>query len=326
MMISPNGMLSSFAAGPAILFDAKTGHVLYAEDENRLWYPASLTKMMTAYIVFEDLRDGKITEKEYIISSPLAHKQPPSKIGLPIGGQMSVKLALETLIVKSANDVAVMLAEKISGDFDTFVNRMNTTAKKLGMTNTRFFNPNGLPDGRQVTTARDMALLTKAIIHDFPQHAELFLQKHVRIGKKRLRSHNDLLRTYTGTDGMKTGFICASGFNVVASASRDNTRLVAVVLGARSSLQRRKRAMKLFNHGFNYHKWKAIFTPQKLDELTQEDLRGPKNMRRRLASWSCRNRRRRTKIKKNNKKVKVNEKSKQGAEESKPQEKSKTQK
>lgn len=298
-----NYQTTAYAAGPAVLFEAGSGKILYAEDANRLWYPASLTKMLTAYIAFEEIRDGKISLKEHLICSPRANRQPPSKIGLPVGGQMTVKLGLEALIVKSANDVAVMIAEKVSGSVEEFAKRMNKTAKRLGMTKSRFFNPHGLPDGRQVTTARDMALLAQAIIRDFPQHAGLFTQTHVRIGKRKLRSHNDLLRTYKGTDGMKTGFVCASGFNVVASATRNNRRLVAVVLGAKSSANRRVRAKKLFNHGFENYEWKALFESKNLSELALEDPRGPRNMRRRLRSWSCGNRPRRV-AKRKTKKVK----------------------
>lgn len=301
----------SHASGPVVLFEAVSGKVLYAEDENRLWYPASLTKLMTAYIAFEDIRDGKVTLKEYITTSRLAHRQPPSKIGLPIGRQMTLQLGLEALIVKSANDVAVMIAEKISGKYSTFIARMNTTAKRLGMSRTRFFNANGLPDGRQVTTARDMALLANAIIKDFPQYANLFQQKHVRVGKRRMRSHNDLLRTYDGTDGMKTGFICASGFNVIASATRNNKRLVAVVLGAKTSRNRRKRAIKLFDHGFEHYQWKALFDPKTIHELEESDMRGPRNMRKRLVSWSCGNRPRRKKKRVKKKKPKKTTRSSQ---------------
>lgn len=277
------------AAGPALLFDAKTGNILYQEDADRLWYPASLTKMMTAYVAFEEIKAGRLSLQDQLTSSRVSVRQAPSKIGLPLGRQMSLDLGLQALIVKSANDVAVMIAEKISGNVHNFAKRMNATAKKLGMTRTRYYNPNGLPDGRQVTTARDQGLLAMAIIKNFPEHADLFKQIYVHVGKRKLRSHNDLLRNYTGSDGMKTGFVCASGFNIVTSATRKKRRLVAVVLGGTSSATRRVRAHKLLNYGFGIYDWKALYEPVKIDTPLEnhQDLRGPKNMRYKVSSWSC---------------------------------------
>ena len=293
-------------AGPALLFDAENGNIIYAEDENRLWYPASLTKMMTAYIAFEEIKAGRLSLKDELVSSPYAHKQPPSKIGLPIGRKISLDLGLQALIVKSANDVAVMIAEKISGNVDNFSKRMNDTAKKLGMTRTRFYNPNGLPDGRQVTTALDMGRLTQALIKNFPEHSNFFKQIYVRIGKRRLRSHNDILRKYNGADGMKTGFVCASGFNIVSSATVNKRRLVAVVMGAKNSATRRVRVIKLLNYGFNMYDWKMLYGPTPINKLSYDtpDHRGPKNMRYRLTSTSCAGRRIRKKIRKKVKKKK----------------------
>ena len=197
-----------------------------------LWHPASLTKLMTAYLTFEALRDGKLSLEDKITCSEHALSQPPSKIGLPVGGEMTVDLALKALIVKSANDVAVMLAERIAGSEDAFVEKMNETAKRLGMSQTHFFNANGLPNDGQVTTARDMAILGRTLLKEFPQHADLYSMPSFKMGKRTLRSHNGLLKTFEGADGMKTGFICASGYNVVASAKRDGRRMLAVVLGA----------------------------------------------------------------------------------------------
>ncbi len=302
------------AAGPALVFDAKTGNILYQEDADRLWYPASLTKMMTAYVAFEEIKAGRLSLQDQLTSSRLSVRQAPSKIGLPLGRQMSVDLGLQTLIVKSANDVAVMIAEKISGDVHSFAKRMNATAKKLGMSRTRYYNPNGLPDGRQVTTARDQGLLAQAIIKNFPEHAALFKQIYVNVGKRKLRSHNDLLRHYSGSDGMKTGFVCASGFNIVTSATRKKRRLVAVVLGGTSSATRRVRAIKLLNYGFGIYDWKKLYEPVKLVSslIDGKDLRGPKNMRYKVSSWSCNGRARpkARKGKKKRKKSKAGQKSK----------------
>ena len=257
------------AAGPALVFDPSTNVVLYAERPDQLWHPASLTKLMTAYLTFEALKQGKFTLKSKVVCSPEARKQPPSKLGLPVGATLSVDKALRALIVKSSNDVAVMLGEKVSGSHKAFVRKMNETAKRLGMHRTRFQNANGLPDKRMVTTARDMAVLTRALMRDFPKHDELFALKSVRHGKRDLRSHNSLLRSFSGADGMKTGYICASGYNIVASATRGGRRVVAVVFGGVTGGRRNARARELLQYGFDHYWWKSAF-PTKLDELDME--------------------------------------------------------
>jgi D-alanyl-D-alanine carboxypeptidase len=256
------------AAGPALLFDVNKGTILYEEDMDALWHPASLTKLMTAYLVFEAIRDGKFKLDDNITCSPTAHAQAPTKIGLPIGAEMSVELGLKALIVKSANDVAVMLGEKVAGgSLPQFINMMNAKALELGMKRTRFVNPNGLPDDRQVTTARDMALLAQAIIRDFPEYDELFKLEYVTVGKRKMRGHNGLLRSYEGADGMKTGFVCSSGYNLVASATRDGRRLVAVVLGGRTGGERNMRAAELLDHGFRRFKWRSLFA-DRINEIS----------------------------------------------------------
>ena len=302
-------------AGPAMVFDVESSKVLYAEDPDMLWHPASLTKLMTVYLTFEALKAGKFTVDAKVTVSKRAFRQPPSKIGLPIGGQMSVKLAIDVLIIKSANDVAVMLAEKVAGTETAFVAMMNKTAKRLGMSNSRYYNPNGLPDARQVTTARDLALLSRAILKDFPEHAPLFKQLDVKIGKRRLRTHNGLLRTFDGADGLKTGFICASGFNVVASATRDGRKLVAVVLGSLSSGKRTRRASMLLSHSFDTYVWKALFASSVIETLPQDgsEAKGPINMRNKVPSCNRRARkvRKKRRVKKKRKsKSKVKSKSK----------------
>lgn len=257
------GMTSEpLRAAPALVIDAETGLVLYAEDIDRRWHPASLTKLMTAYLAFEAMRDGKLSMEDKLVVSPTAHAEPPSKIGAPIGTEMSMPTALRALIIKSANDVAVMFAEKISGSVAAFAKKMTATAKRLGMTRTRFVNPHGLPDARQVTTARDMAILARTLLKEFPQYAYLYAERSFRIGRAYLRSHNALLRVYEGADGMKTGFICDSGFNVVASATRGGRQLIAVVMGAYNSRSRTKRAKALLDHGFAVYDWKEMFAPR----------------------------------------------------------------
>ena len=278
-------------AAPTLLFDAASGSVLYAEDADRLWYPASLTKIMTAYVVFEAMKKGEISFETELVSSEAAAKEPPSKIGLPLGAKIPLELGLKSLIVKSANDVAVMLAEAVAGSTDIFVTRMNSTAKRLGMTRTHFVNPNGLPVPGQITTARDLARLTQALMRDFPEHANYWKMPYVHIGNRRLRSHNSLLRTFEGADGVKTGFICDSGFNIVASATRDGTRLVAIVLGQSSARERGARATRLLEHGFATRSWKLFFSPSTVESLpvsTRSDE--IVSIRDRVTGWSCGNR------------------------------------
>lgn len=275
-------------AGPALLFDSGNGKVLYAEDPDRKWHPASLTKIMTAYLAFKELKAGRITLDSKIKCSKAAHSEQPSKIGLPVGAEMSMDLALQALIVKSANDVAVMIAEAIEGSVPKFVARMNTTAAKLGMTQTNFVNPNGLPAPQQVTSARDMALLAQAVAKDFPEFSHYWKQSSFRIGKKRLRSYNSLLRTFDGADGLKTGFICDSGFNVVASATRDGRQLVAVVLGEPSGKSRAIRAASLLEHGFQQYGWKQLFNTRNIKTMPlTPDTAKVRSVRHTVTSWSC---------------------------------------
>lgn len=275
-------------AGPTLLFEAGSGKVLYAEDQDHYWHPASLTKIMTAYVAFEAIREGRITPETKLVCSETASKEPPSKIGLPVGAEMTVALGLKALIVKSANDVAVMLAETIGGNVDGFVQKMNATARKLGMSRTHFVNPNGLPAPEQVTTARDLAKLARAVIRDYPEYAELWAMPVVQIGKMKLASHNSLLRTFEGADGLKTGFICDSGFNVVASATRDGTRLMAVVLGEPTPNERALRAASLLEHGFQHYGWKNFFNTTDLDSLPMSiPDKGVMSVRQSVLSWDC---------------------------------------
>ena len=247
------------SAAPALVFEPYNGTVLYAEDPDAQWFPASLTKLMTAYVTFQALKAGSVTPDTKVTCSRTAALQAPSKLGLPVGGSITLDVALKVLIVKSANDVAVMIAEAVADSQDTFIARMNEAAQQLGMTQTHFTNVNGLPDERQVTTARDLAKLARAIIVEFPEHADLFSSIQVQVGKKTMRTHNSLLVSFPGADGMKTGFICESGFNVVASATRDGRKLVAVVLGEPSVASRNDRTTQLLESGFRRYFWKSLF-------------------------------------------------------------------
>ena len=250
---------SGASAGPALVFEPYNGTVFYAEDPDAQWFPASLTKLMTAYVTFQALKAGTVTPDTKLICSKEATEQAPSKLWLKVGESITLDVALKVLIVQSANDVAVMIAEGIAGSQEAFVQRMNEAAQHLGMTRTNFANVNGLPDERQFTTARDLAKLSRAIIIAFPEHADLFTTVEVQVGKQIMRTHNGLLLSLPGADGMKTGFICNSGFNVVASATRDGRKLVAVVLGEQSLATRRVRATDLLDNGFRRYFWKSLF-------------------------------------------------------------------
>jgi len=255
MLSAPTAAIAS----PALVFEPLNGTVFYSEDPDAAWFPASLTKMMTAYVAFQAIKKGEISPDTEITCSKHAVAQAPSKLGLPVGGKITLETALKVVIVKSANDVAVMVAEAIGGSEDAFVQRMNDTARKLGMTRTHYANANGLPNENQVTTTRDLAKLARALIVDFPEHADLFALPNVKVGKRVMRTHNGLLITFPGADGMKTGFICDSGFNVVVSATRNGRKLVAVVLGEPSVAIRSARAANLLENGFKRYFWKSLF-------------------------------------------------------------------
>lgn len=257
---------SGASAGPALVFEPYNGTVFYAEDPDAQWFPASLTKLMTAYVAFQALKAGTVTPDTKLICSKEATEQAPSKLWLKVGESITLDVALKVLIVQSANDVAVMIAEGVAGSQEAFVQRMNEAAQHLGMTRTNFANVNGLPDERQVTTARDLAKLARAVIIAFPEHADLFTTVQVQVGKQIMRTHNGLLVSLPGADGMKTGFICESGFNVVASATRDGRKLVAVVLGEPSVASRNDRTTDLLESGFKRYFWKSLFRTS-LDRL-----------------------------------------------------------
>ncbi|WP_165645099.1 serine hydrolase, partial [Oharaeibacter diazotrophicus] len=239
------------SAGPYLVFDARTGEVLAENRSFDPWYPASLTKLMTIYVTLRALSAGEVTLETPVVMTAHAAKEPPSKMGFKPGAAVSVDTALKILVVKSANDVAMALGETVGGGEAGFVARMNAEAARLGMVGTRFANPNGLPDPAQFTTARDYALLARALIRDYPGTYDLFRITGLSLGGKVIKTHNNLLERYPGADGMKTGFICSSGFNVVASASRGGRRLVAVVLGERTAKEREEHTAELLETAFS---------------------------------------------------------------------------
>jgi D-alanyl-D-alanine carboxypeptidase len=233
-----------------LVIEADSGRVLEAENATVPWYPASVTKLMTAYVTLKAVKDGKITLDTLFTVSPVAASQSPSKMGFRPGTQVTVDNALKMMLVKSANDMAVVLAEGVGGSVDGFSSQMNQAAQKLGMTQTSYVNPNGLPADGQITSARDLAILARAIIHDLPEYEYFVHIPSIRYGRKITQNFNRLIGRYPGADGFKTGFICASGYNLVASATRDGKRLIAVVLGASSGTMRAVRAAQLLDRGF----------------------------------------------------------------------------
>jgi D-alanyl-D-alanine carboxypeptidase len=270
-LIWPLGSLPA-AAGAALLFDTTDGHVLYAEDPDSPWYPASLTKMMTAYLAFEAMREHKADPDTKIFISPNAHKQPPTRLGLAVGKDLPLSDALRALIMRSANDVAIAIAETLGGDEMSFVKMMNQKAAQLGMLHTHFINPNGLPAEDQVTTARDMALLSQALLRDFPEHVPLYAMTETKVlnDKITIGTHNAMLTNFPGGDGIKTGFTCASGYNLAASATRDGRKMVAIVLGEPTSAKRNARAAALLEHGFRTYEWKALEPTPRVENLPSE--------------------------------------------------------
>lgn len=241
----------ALAAGPTVLFDPATEEVISQDRAGDPWYPASITKLMTAYVIFQKLKAGQLKLDQKIPVSEIAHSQPPSKIGVPVGKTVSVDFALQALLVYSANDMAYVLAEGASGSIPAFAAEMNAQARKLGMTGSHFVNPNGLFDHRHITTARDIAILASTLLREFPEYDHYFSQPFLTIGKRRLSNRNSLLRQMKEADGMKTGFVCNSGFNLVATATHDGRRLGAVIFGANSGKHRVDLAEMLLTDGFS---------------------------------------------------------------------------
>jgi D-alanyl-D-alanine carboxypeptidase len=233
-----------------LVVEADTGKVLQADNATMPWYPASVTKMMTAYATLKAVKDGKLSLDTLFTVSPVAASQSPSKMGLRPGTQVTVENALAMMMVKSANDMAVVLAEGVGGSIDGFSAIMNQHAQRLGMTQTSYVNPNGLPADGQITSARDLAILARAIIRDLPEYEYFYHIPSIRYGRRVTNNFNHLIGRYPGADGFKTGFICASGYNLVGSATRNGKRLIAVVLGSSSGHMRAVRAAQLLERGF----------------------------------------------------------------------------
>ena len=241
---------SEASATPELVVDVDTGQTLFERDATAPWFPASLTKLMTAYVALQAVRDGRLTLDTPLTMSARAANTPASKMGFRPGVEVTLDNALKMLMVKSPNDVAVMVAESISGSVEAFADEMNATARRLGLKESHFVNPNGLHDPTHVSSARDMAMIGRALLRDFPEHSDLYGIGALRLGDEIILNHNGLLGRYPGADGMKTGFTCPAGFNVVASATQGARRLIVVVLGFPSARDRTIEAAHLFDRGF----------------------------------------------------------------------------
>lgn len=234
----------------AIVVDQKTGEILHESNADEQNYPASLTKMMTLYMVFTAMKNGRLKLTTPLKVSTEAASQPPSNLGVVAGETITVEEAILALVTKSANDVAVVVAEALAGSEERFAQAMTKRARKLGMKHTVFRNASGLPHKDQKSSARDLARLAIALKRDYPKYYKYFSTESFDYDGRKIHSHNHLIGVYEGADGIKTGYIRASGYNLVASAERDGRRIVAVVLGGDSISQRDQQVMALLDSGF----------------------------------------------------------------------------
>ncbi|HRJ69675.1 MAG TPA: D-alanyl-D-alanine carboxypeptidase family protein, partial [Beijerinckiaceae bacterium] len=242
-------------SSPELVIDVATGQVLLADEATRPWFPASTTKMMTAYVVLRAVKAGELKLETPLIASAKAAAQPPSKIGIRPGQEITVDNALKILMVKSANDLAQVIAEGVGGSQEAFAQRMNAEAARLGMRDSHFVNPHGLFHAAQVSSARDLAILGRAMLVEFPEYRDYWGIGAVQLGQRVMKNTNGLIGRYPGAEGMKTGFICPSGFNVVATASRGGRTLLAVILGAGSGAERSIRTAQILDRGFASSAW-----------------------------------------------------------------------
>ena len=250
LSITSSACVSPAQARPALSIDVDTGTVIASHDKDRSWHPASVTKLMTAAVALEAVRAGRLTLDTPIVFSENAARTPPSRLGLKPGKSIPLREALRIMLTRSMNDVAVAIAETTAGSEATFARLMNLKSASLGMHGTRFANASGLHDPRQVSTAADLALLGRHILLEFPESASLFGIPSVTYAGKTLRNTNGLVGHYAGIQGMKTGYVCASGFNLVGLASRGSRRILTVVLGAPNARTREKETAHLFEQAF----------------------------------------------------------------------------
>ena len=234
----------------AITVDARTGSILFSKDPDGIRHPASLTKVMTLYILFQELKAGRLKLSTPLLVSARASRMPPSKMGLRSGSTITVEQAIKSLVIKSANDVAAVVAENLGGSESNFALRMTKTARSLGMSRTNYANASGLPNSQQVSTARDQATLALRMMRDFPQYYPYFRMQNFSFNGRIVKTHNRLVGRYRGTDGIKTGYVAASGYNLTTSTLRGQKRLVGVVFGSRSAAQRNAYMMQMLERNF----------------------------------------------------------------------------
>lgn len=271
---------TSTFAKPQIVFDVNTGRVLAGTDIDQKWYPASLTKIMTGYLAFIAITErDDLSLKTKITLSKYAASQPPSKLGIGAGRSLTFEKALEALFIRSTNDIAVGIAEKIAGSEPRFIDMMNQTARSLGMSRTHFSTPHGLFKRDQVTTARDLAKLTHAVLLEFPQFAHFFSMRYLEIGGKKYRNRNGMLRNYKGADGMKTGFVCSSGYNLVATATRGSHKIAAIMMGGKNVKSRDKQVTILLDFGFDEMKNNRHNTKATIYNAQRQAYKNPFDMR-----------------------------------------------
>lgn len=256
----------------ALIVDANTGEVLHSINPNQRNYPASLTKLMTLYLVFDELKHKRLKLTDRITFSDNAEAQAPSKLGLHAGQSLSVEQAILAIVTRSANDVTVAMAEHIGGTEEDFARLMTAKARALGMSRSTFVNASGLPDPEQLSTAHDMAILAQALIRQFPEYYGYFQTKSFRFNGQTIFTHNRLLQFYKGAEGMKTGYIRASGFNLVAAAKRGERRLIGVVFGGQTASLRDRQMAQLLDKGFSTARGRSKIDQMGDDDATDADL------------------------------------------------------
>lgn len=285
------------AATSSIIIDAENGEILSSNAPDTLRYPASLTKVMTLYITFDALNKGLIKMNDDLKVSRHAANMAPSRLGLRAGQTVKVKTCIEALIVKSANDCAAVLAENLGYSEENFAKTMTLVAHELGMKNTTFKNANGLPNKAQKTTARDMALLGAAMYHHFPQYYKLFSLKKFTYNGNTIYTHNHILKTFSGADGMKTGFTNAAGYNIITSAKRDGHRVIAVTMGHNTAKERDNHVSRMMDKGLkklalndkvkNSHMYASLDSKKVTSSETEEQIAS--NIAEQKKSWNLDN-------------------------------------
>ena len=282
------------AATSSIIIDAENGEILSSSAPDTLRYPASLTKVMTLYITFDALNKGIIKMSDNLNVSRHSANMAPSRLGLRPGQKIKVETCVKALIVKSANDCASVLAENLGYSEENFAKTMTKVARELGMENTTFKNANGLPNKAQKTTARDMALLAAAMYHHFPQYYKLFSMKSFQYNGQTIYTHNHLLKTFAGADGMKTGFTNAAGYNIITSAKRDGHRVIAVTMGHNTAKERDRHVSKMMDKGlkklalndkFQNANMYASLDSKKIHNKTEEAKVAQNNSQQENKSW-----------------------------------------